>query len=220
VETPTEIPPQTPTPAPTPAPALSAPSPSDLSALHPRLTVLQAAADERRLVGELARHAERELVAAGRSVSGAVQEKLRATLHAVASDPEAREGLAAGRLVRDHEASGLGLVGESTAPSTGAGARRQRKEPPATAAAALERRTGQLEKRLERARARRNELDEKSADAGRRLRDARREAARVAADLERAEAAEERTRSRAEDAAEAVTALERELRGLTATHGR
>jgi hypothetical protein len=56
----------------------------------------RAAADERRLVGELVRRAEHELVAADRPVSGAVQEKLRATLHAVASDREAREGLAAG----------------------------------------------------------------------------------------------------------------------------
>jgi hypothetical protein len=179
----------------------------------------RAAADERRLVGDLTRHAERELVAAGRSVSAAVQEKLRATLHAVASDPEAREGLAAGRLVRDHEASGLGLVTESRTPSTRAGARKERKEPPARADGALERKAGQLEKRLERARARRNELDEKSADAGRRLREARREATRVAAELERAEAAEERARNRAEEAAEAVTALERELHGLTATRG-
>jgi DNA repair exonuclease SbcCD ATPase subunit len=171
----------------------------------------RAAADERQLVGELARHAERELVAAGRSVSGAVQEKLRATLHAVASDPEAREGLAAGRLVRDHEASGLGPLAEPRAPSTGAG---KRKEPSARTAAALERRVRRLEERLERARARQSELDEESADAGRRLREARREAARAAAELERAEAAEERTRERAEEAAEAVVELERERREL------
>ena len=62
----------------------------------------QAADDERRLVTELARHAERELVVAGRSVSGAVHERLRDTLRAVATDDEAREALSAGRLLRDH----------------------------------------------------------------------------------------------------------------------
>jgi hypothetical protein len=180
----------------------------------------RAAADERRLVGELARHAERELAAAGRSVSGAVQEKLRATLHAAASDPEAREGLTAGRLVRDYEASGLGPFAEQSGPSAATAPGKQRKEPSSKAAAALERKARQLEKKLERARARHGELDEKRANAGRRLREARHEATRVAAELERAEAAEERARNRAEEAAEAVVALERELRGLAETRPR
>ena len=173
----------------------------------------RAAADERRLVGELAREAEGELAAAGRPVSAAVQEKVRTTLHAVASDPAAREGLATGRLVRDHEASGLGPPAGH--PSSG-GAGRRRKEPPAKAAAALERSARRLQERLERARQRRRELDEKSADAGRRLREARREAARATASLERAEAGEKRMRERAEAAAEAVIELERELAGLEA----
>ena len=176
----------------------------------------RAAADERRLVGELAREAEGELAAAGRSVSAAVQEKVRATLHAVASDPKAREGLATGRLVRDHEASGLGPPA-APAPSSGAGAGRRRREPSAKAAAALERRARRLEERLERARERQRELDEKSAEAGGRLREARREAQRAAAALKRAEATEKRMRERAEAAAEAVLELEREL---TATRAR
>ncbi len=175
----------------------------------------RAAADERRLVGELVRRAEHELVAADRPVSGAVQEKLRATLHAVASDREAREGLAAGRLVRDHEASGLGPPA-GRVPSPGAGSGRRRKEPSAKAAAALERKARKLESGLERARERRRQLEEKSADAGRRLREARREAARAAASLERAEAAEKRMRERAETAAEAVIELERELKATRA----
>src|SRR3954468_19117881 len=81
----------------------------------------RAVADERRLVGELARQAEHELTAASRPVSGAVKEKVRATLHAVATDPEAREEFTAGRLVRDHEATGLGPPAGG-APSRGAGA--------------------------------------------------------------------------------------------------
>jgi hypothetical protein len=176
-----------------------------------REPLTRAAAEERQLVRELARQAERELGAVGRSVSGAVKEKLRATLHAVASDAEARDGLAAGRLVRDHQASGLGPLAEPGAPASGA--RKQRREPSGTAAA-LERRARRLEERLERARARRRELDEQSAEAGRRSREARREAARAAAELERAEEDERRTRGRAEAAADAVRELERELREL------
>jgi hypothetical protein len=172
----------------------------------------RAAADERRLVGELAGHAEHELVAAGRSVSAAVQEKVRATLHAVAGDPEAREEFAAGRLVRDHEATGLGpLAGGTPASGAGAAAGRRRKEPSAKATVALARRARKLEERLERARERQRELDEKSADAGRRLREARRDAERAAAAVERAEAAEKKMRERAETAAEAVVELERKL---------
>jgi hypothetical protein len=187
----------------------------------------EAAGEERRLVGELAREAERELSAAGRPVTEAVTERLRATLHAVASDPEAREGLAAGRLVRDHEASGLGplaagpagRIGEDRGrpPSKAAGARREATSAPQRkAGGAIQRRARRLEERLERARARRRELEEGSAEAGRRLSEARREAARAAAALEKAEAAEERARGRAAEAARTATKLERELRELTA----
>ena len=182
-----------------------------------RESLERAAEDERRLVVELARHAERELVAVGRSVSGAVRDSLRTTLHAVASDAEAREALAAGRLVREHDASGLGPLAESAVPSPAA--RKRRKEPTATTSAARRRRTRRLEDRLERSRARQLTLDGENADAARRLREARREAARAAAELERAEAAEERTRGRAEEAAEKLAELERELRELAATRG-
>lgn len=180
----------------------------------------RATADERRLVAELAGQAEQELVATDRPVSGAVKEKLRATLHAVAGDPEARAGLAAGRLVRDHEASGLGpLVAPTGAraqkrarkPASGGGATRTRER---RGGAAAERRARRLEDRLERARARQGELDQETAEAAHRLREARREATRAAAALKRAEAAHERNRGRAEAAAEAVADLERELREL------
>jgi len=171
----------------------------------------RAVADERRLVGELARHAERELVAAGRPVSGAVQEKLRATLHAVASDPEAREALAAGRLVRDHEASGLGPLAEGAVSTRDGRAGRPEKKSPAKADAALERKTRRLEERRGRARAHQRDLDEQRADAARSLSEARREAARAATALERAEKAEQRAGRSAAEAADAVGELEREL---------
>jgi hypothetical protein len=169
----------------------------------------EAEAEERRLVGELAGHAERELADAGRPVSAAVAEKLRATLHAAASDPEARAALAAGRLVRDHEASGLG----PGAPASGAAAKapKRRRKPSARETAAQERKARRLEERLARARERQSELDEETAEAGRRVRESRREADRAAAALEKAQAAEERARGRAEKAADAVTELETEL---------
>jgi hypothetical protein len=162
----------------------------------------QAADDERRLVTELARHAERELVVAGRSVSGAVHERLRDTLRAVATDDEAREALSAGRLLRDHTPAGLGslLGAEPAAAGRGDGAAR--------------RRTRQLEERLGKARAKQDELEQKAAEAGRALRDARREATRAAAALERAEAAEDQARRRAGEAADRTAELEEALAEL------
>lgn len=156
----------------------------------------RAAEEERRLVGELARHAERELVAAGRTVSAAVQERLRDTLRAVATDDEARECLRAGRLLRDYTPSGLGaLLGSEAAASPREGRRRNR----------------QLEERLEQARAKQRELEEQVAEARRRLRDARREATRAAAELERAEAAQEQAEARVREAGERTAELEARL---------
>jgi len=155
----------------------------------------RAAEEERRLVGELARHAERELVAAGRSVSGAVQERLRETLRAVATDDEAREALSAGRLLRDYTPSGLGvLIGSGAARSPRDGVRDR-----------------QLEERLEQARAKQRELEERVGQARRELRDARREATRAAAALERAEAAHEQAEARAREAGERTAELEARL---------
>jgi hypothetical protein len=156
----------------------------------------QAAEDERRLVAELARHAERELVAAGRGVSAAVHERLRDTLRAVATDEEARAGLSAGRLLRDYTPSGLGALLDAES----GGARRPD--------GALGRRARQLEGRLEQAREKQRELEEEASQARRDLRTARREAARAAAALERAEAAEEQAQTRAREAGDRTAELE------------
>jgi len=164
----------------------------------------QAAAEERRLIAELTRQAERELVATGRAVGDSIQERLRSTLHAVATDPEAREGLRAGRLLRDHAPSGLGPLLEA-APARRGGKDGDRQ---------LERRARQLEGRLEQARAKQRELEEELSKAVRELREARREAARVASALERAEAAEEQARAQAKRTGERTAELERELREL------
>jgi DNA repair exonuclease SbcCD ATPase subunit len=175
----------------------------------------RATEEERRLVAELARQAERELAGAGRPVSAAIQEKLRQTLHAAATDPEAREGLSAGRLVRDHAPSGLGplLEAEGGRPST---APRERRKPRAEGDGAPARRARELEERLERTRAKARQLDQRLSKATRGLREARREAARASAALERAEAAEEQARARAQEASEHVAQLEADLREVQA----
>jgi DNA repair exonuclease SbcCD ATPase subunit len=175
----------------------------------------QAAEEERRLVAELARQAERELAGAGRPVSAAIQEKLRQTLHAAATDAEARDGLGSGRLVRDHAPSGLGSLLETRGGRTLAG-RRERRKAPAAGDGALARRARELEERLERARAKAHQLDERLSNATRGVREARREAARAAAALERAEAAEEQARARAQEAGERVAQLEADLRQVQA----
>lgn len=161
-----------------------------------------AAEDERRLVSELARHAERELVAAGRSVSSAVEERLRDTLRAVATDDEAREALSAGRLLRDYTPSGLGGLLASQAGAAAAGDN------------ATGKRARQLEERIEQARTKQRELEEEASQAARALRQAKREATAAASALERAEAADEQADSRARKAAERTEELEESLADL------
>jgi len=179
-----------------------------------REALQRAVADERDLIDQLAEAAEHELRAAGQSIGPSHQERLRSTLHAVASDPEAREGLAAGRLIRDHEASGLGpLIGPGAPPARSAS--RQPAKATRGAEAARRRNASRVVRRLERARARRRELEEQTADAGRRVRQARADADRAATALERAQAAELRARDRAQRAAAELGQLERELRELT-----
>ncbi|HKF79772.1 MAG TPA: hypothetical protein VKB17_02990 [Thermoleophilaceae bacterium] len=178
----------------------------------------QASDDERRLVAELARQAERELAAAGRPVSTTVQEKLRGTLHAAASDPEAREGLASGQLVREHAPSALGPLFETDAASSAPPARGRRKRP--SEDGAFGRRARQLGERLERALAAQREADEELSESRRRLREARREATRAASALERAEAAEERARERLQQRNDRAAELEGALRELHAKGGR
>jgi hypothetical protein len=177
----------------------------------------RASDDERRLVAELARQAERELAAAGRPVSGTVQEKIRGTLHAAASDPEAREGLVSGQLVREHAPSALGPLFEADARSGLPPDRGRRKRPREDGA--LDRNARQLEERLERSMAAQREADEELSDSRRRLRDARRAAARAASALERAEAAEERARQRLQQRSERAAELEAALRELDAKGG-
>jgi hypothetical protein len=86
---------------------------------------LRAAADkERELVADLVERAEPLLSEAGKP-SPANLERVRNTLHAVATDEELRSELEAGRVVKDREAVGLGPFG--AAPATSAAGRREEK---------------------------------------------------------------------------------------------
>lgn len=175
-----------------------------------RETLDRASVEERELVTDLARHAERELVAAGRKVSAAVQERLRETLDAAATDDEARDGLVSGRLLRDHAPSGVWpLAGAVTPRRT-----KKAKEDPAT------REAERLASRLERAKAKHEKLEQEVSDACDRVREARAEAARAASTLERAEAAEDQARRQVEQARSEVEDLESAIRELAGSRRR
>ena len=71
----------------------------------------KAAAEERELVGDLAAAAAAVAGEAGIATGASLDDKLRATLHAAATDEDTAHELAAGRLLREREAVGLfGLV--------------------------------------------------------------------------------------------------------------
>jgi hypothetical protein len=176
-----------------------------------------AAAEERRLAQELVRLGEGQLRDAGHSVSATVQSKLWATVHAVAGDQEARDLLAAGRLLHDHETSDLGLVAAGPGVQAPEAPTAKPRGPQTSARRAVERKLKDVERRLERARKRQQEIDEKLHEAEQRVTDARREAARAASELERAQAGAERVRERAREAAEQVSKLEAALRELALT---
>ena len=199
-----------------------------------------AAAAERRLVEEVVSFAERRLADAGHN-AGALQGKLWSTAHAAAAGTEAAELLREGRLVRDYEVSDLGLsaAGAPTGPAAASNrlsrgnrprqGNRPRSKEPATAskpAAAkqpagrtraqvnAERHERALIGRLERARIRLGELQQRADEAEREAAVARHEAARAASILDRAQAGAERARAGATDAAAEVAELERSLLSL------
>lgn len=185
-----------------------------------------AAADERALVGRVAALAEAELAAAGRTADATTQSKLFATLHAAAADADIRAALAAGRLVRDHELSDLGL-GLSPAANP---APRARPDPPTRSAPstkpapaaepapptrAEQRRIRSVRDRLTRARERQAKLETDADQATGRLDEARTAAREAARALDRAEADVARVTAAAERNAASVSELETELSELT-----
>jgi hypothetical protein len=179
-----------------------------------RQALSAAAAAERTLVEQLADAAEQQLADAGHANSAATRGKLLATLHAVATNPEARELLAQGRLVHEYEASDLGLV--AVAPGDEVASVAHGGSVGRNAAGELRR----IEQRLELARSRAADLARERGAAEREAQATRREASRAAAELQLAEAELARVRAareraeaaaeRAEDALARVAASARE----------
>ena len=139
--------------------------------------------------GDIAREAEMK-------AGPALLDKVRATLHAAATDEEARRELQAGRLVREREAVGMGLVGAAPAPAS--------REPPRGDATRARKRVtaARRDDQAEERRLRKAELAVAAAQE-------RAEAA--LADLRQAEEREREARERSQRAAEEREAAEREL---------
>jgi hypothetical protein len=186
-----------------------------------------AAADERRLVEQLAELGERYLIETGHPATATLRSKLSETLHAVAGDSVARERLRSGRLTRDYQISDLGLAALSgstttttatqSAPSAPAADRQPRPQPQARRAALgaeLERQAADMRRALEQARLRQGERKRELDDAERRARDATQAAARAASTAEHEAQRAIRARLKAQQAAEQTDRLQAELSRL------
>jgi hypothetical protein len=187
-----------------------------------------AAAEERRLVAELARDAASLAGEAGVGATQGLEEKLVATLHAAALDEDTAAELKAGRVVRERQAvAGFGgtMGGQVEAPpkrtakqkaprkDDAAEGKRQKEEEAQrreelSAARVAERRARReleaAEKARERAAGGVGKAEERAAEAGRQLEEARR-------DLDDAEAQEQDARDTHAEAADAAAAAEKKL---------
>jgi hypothetical protein len=88
----------------------------------------EATREERALTSTLADSAEAIASEAGKS-GPALRDRVRATLHAAALDPEARAELEVGRFTREREAVGLGAFGAAPTAPTPAPTRQKRSSP-------------------------------------------------------------------------------------------
>lgn len=165
-----------------------------------REELARAAAEERELVGRLAAAAAAIAAEAGIATGAALDDRLRATLHAAATDEDTARELAQGRLTREREAVGLfGLVeapaGRAPKPKAAEPEKKAEQEPDTKA---QEQRVRELERELKAATG-----AEKKAQ--RSFRSAERGAATA---LERAEAAAERQTAAEEEQRTAAAALD------------
>ncbi len=186
----------------------------------------EAMQEERTLASALADCAEAIASETGKS-GPALRERVRSTLHAAAVDEEARGELAAGRFVREREASGLGPLG--AAPVLPAKGRPKRDRAPAKGGKGSRAAAGGEASTRERAPARTKEASaadrEKAAERERRERvaEAERSVEEAQATLEEAEAAHSNAAEELQAAREAVGAAEdaeREARAIAREHRR
>jgi hypothetical protein len=144
----------------------------------------EASRTRQRAVSDLEGQAVAELAEAGRPASGPMRDRIANTLLAVATDPDAEQDLAAGRLVRELEPSGEGwgaIAGWDPSPSP---------KPAAQTTTAADRARIQADKlRLEATRAeQRVEMAERALiEARQRAHDAQARAAAAEAEVEKAD---------------------------------
>jgi len=159
-------------------------------------TELRSAADAERAAVEALVDAARGLLDdRGRDLSETTIERVRATLHAAAVDPEARAAVAAGRAERELEPPALGGFGALTppVPARGRSARGDEREEAGEREAAAERRRVERERRaasrrVEQAQAVLDRARGQTAKAQERLDAAREQEAEAAAQLDEARA--------------------------------
>jgi hypothetical protein len=174
-----------------------------------RADLRDATEREREVVSRLAEAAVAIGGEAGRS--GALEPRLRATLHAAALDETVREELAAGRLVREHEPVALGALAVDEPQPTRAAAGRRAAEPSRTRRArrggraadpAAERagKLAELKDRVAEARERAETAASALADAERRAADARERADAAGMERKDAERAERAARKAVKEA--------------------
>ena len=175
-----------------------------------RQEMAEATAEERALVTELAGAAAAIAGKAGLATGSSLEEKLRATLHAAATDEETAAELMAGRLVREREA--VGLFGLVEAPAPAKRAEPKQKPPKQTKQAEDGDRTAAERAAAEEAKRRTRELERDLRAAAAEEKQARRHLQRAersaASARERAEAAAERLEAAEKERDEASTALE------------
>lgn len=134
----------------------------------------------------------------GGSPSAATLERAADTLRSIPLDEEARAGFAAGRLTREHQASGLGFLagGEPAAPAAPSKRGSAKRQPPADA---QRQRKAQAREALKEARSRHRAQEKQVAELERALGQAEREAESARRRLEKAADALERARAKKAD---------------------
>jgi hypothetical protein len=159
---------------------------------------LRKAADtEREIVAGLVERAEPLLSEAGRP-SPANLERVRNTLHAVATDEELRAELEQGRVVKDRESVGLGPFAAAAAPAEGGGTATRRERERATS----------RRRELKQARSRAEQAARRLRSAEGALERARAEAEAAQRELKARQRSLDAARGEAEDAEEALRRAE------------
>jgi hypothetical protein len=181
----------------------------------------EAHARERDAVSELVEAASSLLAAEGLTPSASVLERIGETLHAAALDDDARQPVDQGRLERElrHVGLGMGAGADLAAPPRRTPTKSTRSEKTETRKQAETRERAEAQQRAEsheRAEAAKRARALKQAQAGEK--DAGRQAAHAAKDLDEAERAHARAAEALEQAKETLTAARRAAKAAETAH--